>query len=720
MPRPIAYKTGTIQPPNTAKQSNILVGVGPSNWGAGAANATFYNGLDSSYQYVIVKNSAVPAMWGTGDFTTGSLLTTINGLPDRVGQTRFTDATTAISWSLASGEYTILKNEQVYGGPITNGLVLDFSPKVNNYFANGDFAYGTTIGWVDYGGSPFIYDITNDKPYVGSKSTKALSNIGGGFTWGRYTNPIYGPAGLLVVGNTYTFSFWAKIISGPNFALNWNNQNGSGETNAWTSGANITNSWTKVTQTFTYDAARLYFYIAGNYSPTTQYLLTEFQLEDGPTANTFSSFPVTSTGWFIPNNGLLSSGSFSLTNGAYFNAGNNGNVYFDGIDDYISIPFNYPLNDCSFEIWFKATSTSTYQYLLSLNNGTSTNSFYLDMNDSDLGNTARTMWVYWNSGGNNRSIVASTTNTGSWNDSTWRHYVFTRKIGGTTKHYMNGIEVTSSLIQRNGNNDDIFGGSSGYTLYLGKFSNSTGLPWAGNIGSVKIYNKELSSSEIENLYTAALPTYYPTSSIVNQGLTAYYDFSNPNCYPGSGTTIYDLSGYGNNGTLTNGPTFSTTNGGALVFDGVDDYVQFTSTYAGTICFWGIADAGSTDGLQALVGVSATGDGALRFHGGTFRAVAPNAPDSNDYQQGYVNQFMMNGTSSLSTDGNGFYVVPNSRTLTQNFFVGAIGNRNVSTLSHTFLGRVYKGKIFKVMIYNRQLTNAELLQNFNADKAQFGF
>ena len=57
MPKPIAYKTGTIQPPNTAKQNNVLVGVGPSNWGAGAANATFYNSLDSSYQYVIVNNS---------------------------------------------------------------------------------------------------------------------------------------------------------------------------------------------------------------------------------------------------------------------------------------------------------------------------------------------------------------------------------------------------------------------------------------------------------------------------------------------------------------------------------------------------------------------------------------------------------------------------------------------------------------------------------------
>jgi len=81
--------------------------------------------------------------------------------------------------------------------------------------------------------------------------------------------------------------------------------------------------------------------------------------------------------------------------------------------------------------------------------------------------------------------------------------------------------------------------------------------------------------------------------------------------------------------------------------------------------------------------------------------------------------MINGSSSLATNGSGNYVVPNGRTLTQNFYIGAIGNRNVSTLSHTFLGRVYKGKIFKVMIYNRQLTNAELLQNYNAIKAQYG-
>ena len=104
--------------------------------------------------------------------------------------------------------------------------------------------------------------------------------------------------------------------------------------------------------------------------------------------------------------------------------------------------------------------------------------------------------------------------------------------------------------------------------------------------------------------------------IVTNGLVLYYDVANPRSYPGSGTTIYDLSRNGYNGTLINSPTFDNTNGGALVFDGVDDYVQFTSTYAGTICFWGIADVGAADGLRALVATSATGDGSLRLEGGS--------------------------------------------------------------------------------------------------------
>ena len=98
-------------------------------------------------------------------------------------------------------------------------------------------------------------------------------------------------------------------------------------------------------------------------------------------------------------------------------------------------------------------------------------------------------------------------------------------------------------------------------------------PFKGNIYTFNYYNRVLSDTEIENIYNAGLPTYQASNSImVNQGLTLYLDATNPNCYPGSGTAIYDLSGYGNNGTLYNGVAFSSTYGGGLVFDGVDDYI----------------------------------------------------------------------------------------------------------------------------------------------------
>jgi len=61
--------------------------------------------------------------------------------------------------------------------------------------------------------------------------------------------------------------------------------------------------------------------------------------------------------------------------------------------------------------------------------------------------------------------------------------------------------------------------------------------------------------------------------IVTDGLVLCLDAANKRSYPGSGTTWIDKVG-GNDGTLTNGPTFSSDNGGILVFDGTNDYTNF--------------------------------------------------------------------------------------------------------------------------------------------------
>jgi hypothetical protein len=61
--------------------------------------------------------------------------------------------------------------------------------------------------------------------------------------------------------------------------------------------------------------------------------------------------------------------------------------------------------------------------------------------------------------------------------------------------------------------------------------------------------------------------------IITEGLVLALDAGNTKSYTSGSTTWFDKSGNANNGTLTNGPTFSSANGGSIVFDGADDYVQ---------------------------------------------------------------------------------------------------------------------------------------------------
>ena len=80
-----------------------------------------------------------------------------------------------------------------------------------------------------------------------------------------------------------------------------------------------------------------------------------------------------------------------------------------------------------------------------------------------------------------------------------------------------------------------------------------------------------------------------TKGIVQDGLVLNLDAGVNKSYPRNGTTWYDLSNNGN-GTLTNGPTFDRDNGGSIVFDGTDDYVQgsiSSSIFTGahSICCW---------------------------------------------------------------------------------------------------------------------------------------
>jgi hypothetical protein len=71
---------------------------------------------------------------------------------------------------------------------------------------------------------------------------------------------------------------------------------------------------------------------------------------------------------------------------------------------------------------------------------------------------------------------------------------------------------------------------------------------------------------------------YSTGKIVTNGLVLSLDAADRNSYPGTGTSWFDMSGNGNTGTLTNGPTYSTNNGGIFGFVS-DDFVTIPENSA---------------------------------------------------------------------------------------------------------------------------------------------
>ena len=65
--------------------------------------------------------------------------------------------------------------------------------------------------------------------------------------------------------------------------------------------------------------------------------------------------------------------------------------------------------------------------------------------------------------------------------------------------------------------------------------------------------------------------------IVTDGLDTMLDFANTKSYPGSGTTIYDISGNNNHATSANTPTLDSSNLGSMVFNGSSDYINLANT-----------------------------------------------------------------------------------------------------------------------------------------------
>ena len=349
------------------------------------------------------------------------------------------------------------------------------------------------------------------------------------------------------------------------------------------------------------------------------------------------------------------------------------------------------------------------------------------------------------------------TNSVSLNTNTWFIAAVTQDAT-TSKVYLNGTEVYSVAGQTL--NQYANGGEEA----VAKADNY----WYGDVAVCALYSRALSAAEILNNYNAfaARVGLTPTSNspvgrdssdgtmyvtgifdeftgapVVDSSLQLWLDAGQTASYSGTGSTWTDLSSAGNNGTLVNSPTYSSTNGGSLEFNGTNNYINVPSTsslqflnrapYSFEVWVYPIADnSASYPGFINRESNPGTGrDGYNLYYTNLGVAVGSHLISTERFCTGtqvssgatYTDAVFFNNWqcycatydgTTLSFYRNGVFVssatsTGNITNTTQNL---TIGQRS---------GVYSNSKISTTRFYNRALSADEALTNFNALRGRYG-
>ena len=212
------------------------------------------------------------------------------------------------------------------------------------------------------------------------------------------------------------------------------------------------------------------------------------------------------------------------------------------------------------------------------------------------------------------------------------------------------------------------------------------------------------------------------SELVTDGLLLNLDAGDPRSYPGSGTVWTDLSGNGNTGTLTNGPTYNNANGGSIVFDGTNDHILGTLpliTGEVTIEAWV-----KFDGVTNRQNVFAQGQDGVSFSCGL-------VVDNSQIRFRNTNSDYVPSSPSTLVTGQWYHLVFSTTGLLTTGYVNGISNGTTPNVISSNNVQTYKigqrpassdesldGNISIVRLYNRALSAAEVAQNYDALKVRY--
>lgn len=224
--------------------------------------------------------------------------------------------------------------------------------------------------------------------------------------------------------------------------------------------------------------------------------------------------------------------------------------------------------------------------------------------------------------------------------------------------------------------------------------------------------------------------------ISTNGLVLAIDAGNVKSYPGSGTSWTDMALTSRIGTLTNSPTYSSTEGGTIVFNGTNlTYATFgslgTRPTTGTISFW--MKPTDVSNYRNPIGTNTDTASNIGFRwemvtGGTFYFLSGNDAGTFGSLYNFTTTLTNNiwymvtvtwdsSTSTLTGYLNGSQVF-NSTTHTYwatNFSKFAVG----AGFGLTTAARCFTGNISQCLMYNRNISATEVSQNFQSLRGRFG-
>ena len=394
-----------------------------------------------------------------------------------------------------------------FRGPATTNLLTGVSyARSNNASAIFTVSNSTVTRYVPEMGTRTVYTTSIYNDYAGGSGECCPSY----FSYGT---------GISVSGNTlYTYSIVYQTASGythPNFMYRYEYNSGGSylteggvfnDSNRRYLGEGWYHAWGQFTTQATTATLNTYLFYY-RYAATDLIQIAAASLTQGseiPQPQHFLNYSTTrgttnaTGGGWVDTSGNGKNGE--LVNGPTYNNDKGGSIVFDGTNDYINLGNLGTIgNQQTIDVWFYSTSVTNYKNVLDMNYGNygSTGNVGPRLEQSTGGASG---WV-WSGNTSNNSLLTGQSTTYSISANTWYNATWVND-NGTVAVYLNGVATQTGISSTYGFITTYGAASIGRGFHL-----DSSRYFAGRVGTVKIYSKVLSATEILQNFNATRDRY---------------------------------------------------------------------------------------------------------------------------------------------------------------------------------------------------------------------